>query len=214
MLMKIFFVSCLFTLGLTASTTSPSGLQGLNCKDCKLIANVVGSLFRSEGGINASTEYVRKPVCDAMPAELECEKNIGWFWRVLSTWIFSTEGWFAPKYFCMDVCPVTKTSDIETENEIDVDSESDKERRSGPSCKDCSQRLFANIAFMSHKDILDEAVDNLKKAKFCETYAETKDLEKCNKALEIVVPVGLTALSKSGDLWIEFTCEKDIKCSN
>jgi hypothetical protein len=53
------------------------------------------------GGLNGSYELVKGPVCEVMPAELDCQKNLPWFWNVLGQWMFNpAEGWYAPKYFC------------------------------------------------------------------------------------------------------------------
>jgi len=173
--------------------------SGLTCDGCKKIALTCGGLATSPGGINGSYEFIKGPVCKAVPAKLDCEKNLPEFWSAIATWIFnSAEGWYAPKYFCEDVCATT---------------ESDNEVFTGVSCETCSKRLYGNTAWMANKEILTKAVADFKEAGFCKIIAPEK-IDDCNEALEIVLPVGLTAISTSGDLWIQDTCKEYIKCDN
>ena len=55
---------------------------------------------------------------------------------------------------------------------------------------------------------------NFSKATFNQLFISMKKIDDCNEALEIVLPVGLTAISTSGDLWIQDTCKEYIKCDN
>lgn len=173
----------------------------MTCTDCKQVAYAIGGLAISPGGLNGSYELVKGPVCEVMPAELDCQKNLPWFWNVLGQWMFNpAEGWYAPKYFCSDVCPAS-------DSENDISSEI--------SCKDCSDRLYGNTAYMANKDVLTKAVADFKKAGFCELIVQDpKEVEDCNRALEIVIPVGMTTLASSGDKWIDDACKTYIDCKN
>jgi len=196
MFTKVFVVCAVFSATQAAVVAS-----GLSCNECRQIAYTVGGLAISPGAMEASYQMVKEPVCAALPAEFDCEENLPWFWKVLGAWMFNpAEGWYSPKYFCEDLC---KSED--SENEIS----------SGITCKACSDRLFGNIAFMANEDILTKAVSDFKAAKFCDQFAEEDgDVEQCNKALDIVVPIGMTIMSESGDKWIPGVCKENVKCRN
>ena len=76
----------------------------MNYIDLTNLINLFQLSFFLKGGINGSYEFIKGPVCKAVPAKLDCEKNLPEFWSAIATWIFnSAEGWYAPKYFC-EVC--------------------------------------------------------------------------------------------------------------
>jgi len=198
MFLKGVFVYSILVIGATQAAAIEEA-PGLSCEGCRQIALTVGGLAISPGGINGSYELIKGPVCEAAPAELDCEKNLPKFWSAVATWIFnSADGWYAPKYFCEDLC-----SAVESTNEVFT----------GVSCEACSKRLYGNTGWMANKEILDQAVIDFKQAGFCQIIAP-EDVDICNKALEIVLPIGLTTISKSGDLWIQDTCKEYIKCDN
>ena len=80
-----------------------------------------------------------------------------------------------------------------------------------PSCDDCALRLYGSISFMADEGIQVQVVSDFLNSGFCDQFG-VDDVALCMSGIELALPVAMTALSGTGDLWISDFCSNDIMC--